>query len=68
MPTLVVHGTEDRLVPPANAELLAGAIPGARLEWIEDASHVFFTDQPERTIEVLLGFLPARAAETKRAT
>ena len=63
VPTLVVHGTEDRLVPPANAELLAGAIPGARLEWIEDASHVFFTDQPERTIEVLLDFLPTRAAE-----
>src|SRR5207245_566328 len=62
-PPAVVPGTDNRTRPPAQAQLLAGAIPGARLEWIEDASHVFFTDQPERTTEVLLDFLPARAAE-----
>jgi 3-oxoadipate enol-lactonase len=30
-PTLVVHGTEDRMVAPANGRALAEAIPGARL-------------------------------------
>ncbi|HUF32467.1 MAG TPA: alpha/beta fold hydrolase [Acidimicrobiales bacterium] len=57
VPTLVVHGLEDRLVDPANAKILADAIPGARLELLPDASHVFFTDQPETTLRVLLDFL-----------
>ena len=30
-PTLVIHGAEDRYVPPANARALAEAIPGAKL-------------------------------------
>ena len=37
-PTLVVGGTRDRLVPPANSRLLAQRIRGARLELI-DAGH-----------------------------
>ena len=32
VPTLVVHGTADVVVDPANAELLAERIPDARLE------------------------------------
>jgi pimeloyl-ACP methyl ester carboxylesterase len=57
VPTLVLHGLEDRLVDPTNAKILADAIPGARLELLPDASHVFFTDQPEATIALLLDFL-----------
>lgn len=56
-PTLVLHGTADKLVQPGNAELLAGAIPGARLEWLTGAGHVFWTDQTARTIELVNGFL-----------
>jgi 3-oxoadipate enol-lactonase len=44
--TLVVHGAEDRMVPPANGELLTAAIPGARLEPVPGAAHVYFTDTP----------------------
>jgi pimeloyl-ACP methyl ester carboxylesterase len=55
--TLVIHGTADRLVQPGNAELLAGAIPDARLEWIDGAGHLFWTDQTERTFEVVNDFL-----------
>jgi 3-oxoadipate enol-lactonase len=57
VPTLVVHGTADRLVPPANARILAAAIPGARLELIGGAGHIFFTDAPERSAKVLSDFL-----------
>jgi 3-oxoadipate enol-lactonase len=46
-PTLVVHGTEDRMVHPANAELLARAIPGAGLLMWPHAGHLLFTDVPE---------------------
>jgi 3-oxoadipate enol-lactonase len=46
-PTLVVHGEEDVLIPPANGERLAAAIPGAQLALWPDAAHLYFTDEPE---------------------
>jgi pimeloyl-ACP methyl ester carboxylesterase len=46
-PTLVVHGDQDRMVPPANAPLLAGAIPGAELLRLPEAGHLYPTDAPE---------------------
>lgn len=45
-PTLVVHGREDVMVPRENARVLARAVPGARLELIDDAAHLYFTDAP----------------------
>ena len=56
-PTLVVHGETDRLVPPANAPILANRIPGAKLKMIPQASHMFHTDQPDITRDTLLQFL-----------
>lgn len=47
VPTLVVHGATDGLVPPENARILGERIPGARLEIIPGASHIFLTDQTE---------------------
>jgi 3-oxoadipate enol-lactonase len=46
-PTLVVHGTEDVLIKPANGERLAALIPGAELSLWPDAAHLYFTDEPE---------------------
>jgi pimeloyl-ACP methyl ester carboxylesterase len=57
VPTLVVQGTEDRLVDPANAPVLAGAIPGAQLVMIEGASHVLLTDRTQQTATALRAFL-----------
>lgn len=56
-PTLVVHGALDRLVPPANAPLLAGAIPGARLLVIDGASHIVPTDRTAEFNAALVDFL-----------
>jgi 3-oxoadipate enol-lactonase len=47
VPTLIVHGSEDRMVPPANARLLADAIPGAQLLVGAGAGHLYFTDDPD---------------------
>jgi pimeloyl-ACP methyl ester carboxylesterase len=46
-PTLVVHGRHDRMIPVANAEILAAGIPGARLRILEDAGHLYPTEEPE---------------------
>jgi 3-oxoadipate enol-lactonase len=48
-PTLVVHGTEDRMLPVANGELIARLIPHARLELLEGVGHMFWWEQPERS-------------------
>ena len=44
-PTLVIHGAEDRYVPPVNAEALTESIPGARLRVLEDAGHLVFIER-----------------------
>jgi 3-oxoadipate enol-lactonase len=46
-PTLVVHGSEDVLIPPANGERLAELIAGAKLSIWPGAAHLYFTDEPE---------------------
>ena len=56
-PTLVIHGTTDRLVPPGNGELIAHAISGAKWVLLEKASHIYPTDQPERANAEVLAFL-----------
>ena len=60
IPTLAVHGTNDRLVPAANSELIASRIPGAQLVKIANASHIFMTDQLEAAQQAFLRFLSSR--------
>jgi 3-oxoadipate enol-lactonase len=43
-PTLVVHGDQDAIVPPANAQLLIDAIPDAELELRTNSGHLYYTD------------------------
>jgi pimeloyl-ACP methyl ester carboxylesterase len=56
-PALVVAGTADILVPPANARLLADAIPGARLLLYEGAGHVLILERAREFNRDLAGFL-----------
>lgn len=39
-PVLLVQGRRDRVIPPAHAELLAAALPDARIWWRDEAGHV----------------------------
>jgi len=57
VPTLVVHGEEDRLVKPANGRVVAKRIPGARFELIPKAGHILVTDQLEACVGLMLEFL-----------
>jgi pimeloyl-ACP methyl ester carboxylesterase len=52
-PTLVVHGTEDRVLGYPNGPLIASLIPGARLETFEGVGHMFWWEQPERSAELV---------------
>jgi 3-oxoadipate enol-lactonase len=52
-PTLVVHGTEDRVLGYPNGPLIASLIPGARLETLEGVGHMFWWEQPERAAELV---------------
>jgi pimeloyl-ACP methyl ester carboxylesterase len=45
VPTLVMTGDADRIVPHENSLNLAAAIPGATLRIIEGGSHAFFIEQ-----------------------
>jgi pimeloyl-ACP methyl ester carboxylesterase len=54
-PTLVVHGTGDRMIPVANAETLARLIPEARLALLDGVGHCFWWEQPERSARLVLG-------------
>jgi 3-oxoadipate enol-lactonase len=53
MPTLIVHGTEDQIIPVANGRLLASLIPGARLEILEGVGHMFVWECPQRSAELV---------------
>ena len=56
-PTLVLHGTEDDVVDVRHAGLLAEHIPGARVELIPGAGHLFFWEKPEESVALIEGFL-----------
>jgi len=56
-PTLVITGDADLLVSPANSELLARHIPGARLVKVPGGSHGFNFETPEVFNREVLEFL-----------
>jgi 3-oxoadipate enol-lactonase len=65
VPTLVVHGDHDRLVPAGNGRVVAARIPGARFQLIQNAGHILTTDQPEACRRLMIEFLrQARSVES----
>jgi 3-oxoadipate enol-lactonase len=56
-PTLILHGTEDAVVDPGNAALLAERIPGSRVELFSGCGHLFFWEQPGRFVDTVAEFL-----------
>jgi pimeloyl-ACP methyl ester carboxylesterase len=57
VPTLVVAGTADAVVDHRNAQLLADAIPGARLELIEGGGHLLFWERSQEFAALVERFL-----------
>jgi 3-oxoadipate enol-lactonase len=50
--TLIVHGREDRVVPVANAELMAERIPDVRARLLDDCGHMFPTEDLDADREI----------------
>jgi len=46
VPTLVITGADDIVIPPAESEKMAAAIPGANLKVIPSAGHLVAFEQP----------------------
>ncbi len=56
VPTLLVSGAEDRLIPADQAAAMAGAVPGARLELLSGAGHLPPLEVPEAFNRLLTRF------------
>jgi pimeloyl-ACP methyl ester carboxylesterase len=54
VPLLVCVGTEDPIVPLAEAEALAATVPGAQLEVFDGGGHILTEDDPARVTRLLL--------------
>lgn len=71
VPTLVLWGEEDRVIPPEQGKALAKAIPGAKGVAIPNAGHLPFLENPSAFNAAVLEFLenlPAAEAERAKAT
>ena len=63
VPTLVVWGEHDVLMPRRLAETWRDAIPGAQLAVLPDAGHVPMVESPSAFVDAVLGFLEERPHE-----
>jgi pimeloyl-ACP methyl ester carboxylesterase len=62
-PTLIIHGSEDQVVPAANASLLAERIPGAELSFIKNGRHNYTLEFREEASRVVNEFLARHPLE-----
>jgi pimeloyl-ACP methyl ester carboxylesterase len=60
VPTLILSGEKDTIVPRRRAEFLAGMMPQGCLEVIADAGHLPQLEQPEAVTKALETFLSGR--------
>lgn len=57
MPTMLVWGGRDQVVPAVHAALGHVSMPGSRLEMFEEAGHFPFRTDPQRFLSVLRDFI-----------
>jgi len=57
IPTLIIWGTKDKVIPINHSELFKEAIMNSRIEIIQDAGHAPFAEKPDQVCEILRNFL-----------
>jgi pimeloyl-ACP methyl ester carboxylesterase len=66
MPTLIIWGDRDNIIPVSHAFAAHDAIPGSRLEILKGAGHFPHAEEPVRFVEILSEFM--RTTEPSRIT
>lgn len=57
VPTLILFGAHDKVVPPTNADLLAKKIPNSQVVILPDAGHFFPMEVPKEAARVIIDFV-----------
>ena len=57
VPTLVLNGDDDPIVPVVNGRIMSALLPNARLTVLKGGGHLFVLDQTEETAELVDAFL-----------
>jgi pimeloyl-ACP methyl ester carboxylesterase len=60
VPTLVLHGTADEIVPFSHAEHLAEKVPHAKLVSVKGGKHIFFATHREAVLAPVIEFFKAQ--------
>jgi len=64
-PTLVQHGTADRVVPVSAGRFLAESIAAAEYQELAGAGHIYMMEQPMESLSRLMGFVAAHPLSTE---
>ena len=67
VPTLVLAGERDRLVPPANGRLLASQLPNSRLHVLDGEGHLMLFDPESAALPLLEDFFGSRLLNASSA-
>ncbi len=57
IPTLILWGIKDKVIPTKHSELFKEGIMNSRIEIIQDAGHAPFAEKPDQVCEILHNFL-----------
>ncbi len=55
-PTLIIHGTDDTVIPLAAASEIAALIPGARLQLVAEGGHLLLAEDSKRLGQMVIDF------------
>jgi pimeloyl-ACP methyl ester carboxylesterase len=57
VPTLLIHGEDDQLIPLTEMQAMHAAIPGSMAFLIPEAGHLVNLEQPERFHQAVIDFI-----------
>jgi pimeloyl-ACP methyl ester carboxylesterase len=64
IPTLIIWGDQDNIIPVSHAHAAHEALPGSRLEIIHGAGHLPHVQDPDRFVDVLADFIATSQPST----
>ena len=65
VPTLIINGKQDGVIPPSEAEAARAAVKGSQLVELDGCGHFPFFEQPEKTTTAVLDFIGRPKGGTK---